>query len=134
MLLFAFTSSAQITLQVNISPIKTYKGNLLISVFNSAEGYPGDEKKAIYKYKIESLNSSKISHKIEGLKPGTYAISILHDENGDMICNTNALGIPTEAIGNSNNPKLLFGPPKFKDAQFQYNGKNMILDINLKYF
>jgi hypothetical protein len=43
--------------------------------------------------------------------PGYYAVALFHDENDDHHLNTNALGIPTEGYGFSNNPTLYFGPP-----------------------
>lgn len=132
--LFVCKIWAQAPINLSISNIKNTNGSILISVFNSAEGFPGDEKKAIAKYKIEKISASTASFKIIGLKPGKYAISLLHDENNDLVCNTNILGIPNEGIGCSNNPKSVMGPPKYKDAEIVYTGETMSLSIKMKYF
>lgn len=48
--------------------------------------------------------------------PGTYAVQVFQDLNGNGTLDRNILGIPTEPIGFSNDPKLSFGPPDFDAA------------------
>lgn len=131
--LFVLKTWAQSPINLTISNIKNTNGSILISVFNSADGFPSDDKKAIAKYKIEKISGVTAKFKITGLKPGKYAVSILHDENNDQICNTNILGIPNEGIGCSNNPKSVMGPPKYKDSEFEYTGESITLHIKMKY-
>lgn len=57
-----------------------------------------------------------------GLKPGRYAISAYHDEDGDEELDTNFLGIPSEDYCASRNARASFGPPAFADAAFRYAG------------
>lgn len=47
---------------------------------------------------------------------GTYAVSVIYDEDGNGELNTGLLGIPTEPVGFSNNAAGLFGPPDFAEA------------------
>ncbi len=53
--------------------------------------------------------------KFEGLPTGTYALALIHDENGNGKLDT-MMGIPREGFGFSNNPAIRFGPPSFKSA------------------
>ncbi len=131
--LFVLKTWAQSPINLSISNIKNTNGSILISVFSSADGFPGDDKKAIAKFKIEKITGSTATFKITGLKPGKYAVSLLHDENNDLVCNTNILGIPNEGIGCSNNPKSVMGPPKYKDSEFVYTGESITLNIKMKY-
>lgn len=48
--------------------------------------------------------------------PGTYALTIFHDQNGNNRLDT-MLGIPREGFGFSRNPKIRFGAPKFDDVR-----------------
>lgn len=48
---------------------------------------------------------------------GSYALSIIHDENGNGKLDTFAK-IPREGFGFSGNPPIRFGPPKFDEARF----------------
>jgi uncharacterized protein (DUF2141 family) len=52
-----------------------------------------------------------------GLEPGTYAVRMFHDENGDGQMATNLFGLPTEGFGFSNGARAGFGPPSFADMQ-----------------
>lgn len=55
--------------------------------------------------------------RFDGLPSGSYAIALIHDENGNNKLDT-VLGIPREGFGFSRNPAVRFGPPSFKAAQF----------------
>ena len=54
--------------------------------------------------------------RFEGLAPGTYAIAVIHDANGNGKLDT-MMGIPREGFGFSRNPAIGFGPPRFSAAQ-----------------
>ncbi len=62
---------------------------------------------------------------------GTYAVSLIHDENGNGKLDT-ALGMPREGFGFSRNPAISFGPPKFKSASFAVNGASA-QTVKMKY-
>jgi len=69
----------------------------------------------------------------EDIPPGTYAITVIHDENTDGKLDTNWLGIPKEGYGFSNDVKALLGAPPFSAASFQYDGGTLELTISLHY-
>ena len=66
--------------------------------------------------------------------PGYYAVALFHDENGDHHLNTNALGIPTEGYGFSNNPTLYFGPPDLGKVRFSLHSGDNPVAIQMKYY
>ena len=53
--------------------------------------------------------------RFSGLAPGTYAVTLFHDENENRKLDT-VLGIPREGFGFSRNPAIRFGAPRFADA------------------
>jgi uncharacterized protein (DUF2141 family) len=57
-----------------------------------------------------------------GLAPGSYAVQMFHDENGDGIMSTNMFGIPTEGFAFSNAAKASFGPPSFDAMKVDVKG------------
>lgn len=65
--------------------------------------------------------------------PGDYALSILHDENGNGRLDT-MMGIPKEGVGFSENPVLRFSAPKFAAARFTIGERDMVKDVKLRYF
>lgn len=54
---------------------------------------------------------------ISGLTAGTYALSLLHDENGNGRLDT-VVKVPREGFGFSRNPAIRFGPPRFDEVRF----------------
>jgi uncharacterized protein (DUF2141 family) len=53
-----------------------------------------------------------------GVRPGAYALSIFHDENGNTKFDT-FLKVPKEGFGFSRNPVVRFGAPKFSEVRFE---------------
>jgi uncharacterized protein (DUF2141 family) len=51
---------------------------------------------------------------LTNLDPGQYAIILFHDENGNGKLDRNALGVPTEPYGFSNNVRGFLGPQPSK--------------------
>lgn len=67
--------------------------------------------------------------------PGAYAIAIYHDEDSSGTINRGGLfGIPTEAVGFSNNPTILFGPPSLRSTLVKIDRPNESITINVKKF
>jgi len=64
---------------------------------------------------------------------GTYAISVLHDQNDYGKMDKNIMGIPKEGYGASNNPRKRMGPPGFDEAKFSVNQPQQTIEIKLMY-
>ena len=64
------------------------------------------------------------------VKPGEYAILVLHDENGNNRMDYRENGMPLAAFGASNNV-MDFGPPQYEDAKFIVAEDD--LDINIRF-
>ena len=67
------------------------------------------------------------------LPSGAYAVALFHDENRNGKLDTR-FGIPTEGVGFSRNPRLLFGPPHFSEASIAVSGADRSDAIRLRYF
>ncbi|MCE3519738.1 DUF2141 domain-containing protein, partial [Escherichia coli] len=67
-----------------------------------------------------------------GLPRGSYAIAVIHDENGNAKLDTFA-GIPREGFGFSRNPPIRFGPPHFAAARFTIAGDADRQQIRMRY-
>ncbi len=69
---------------------------------------------------------------VPNVPPGRYAAVGYHDENANHDLDVNALGMPKELYGFTNNPPMLMGPPLFKDSAFTVAGKDVTVTIRLK--
>jgi uncharacterized protein (DUF2141 family) len=74
----------------------------------------------------------RITLTLTHIPPGRYAAVGYHDENANRDLDVNALGIPKERYGFSNDPPMLMGPPLFKDSAFDVAEKDVQVKIRLK--
>lgn len=103
-----------------------------IALFDRAEGFPEDHSAAT-PYTLDLKEGVEIT--LKDLTAGEYAIAVYHDENSDFELNTGALGIPKEGFGFSNNPRILFGAPKYKKVKFRLKeNESKKMEIKLKHF
>ena len=121
-------------IEIRFEGFRSEKGFLAISIFSEEQkaGFPGDQSKAFRKY-YRNLLEQDAGVIRDDLPEGTYAISALHDENGDTKLETNFLGIPQEGFGFSMNPRILMGSPAFERAKFHTEDTQKI-EIRIKYF
>lgn len=117
-------------LAIEVAGFRNEKGILKLSLFNSAEGFPGQYEKAFKTMAVE-IKGATVTAQFTDIPAGEYAVSIIHDENDNHLLDTGIFGIPAEGVGASNNPKG--GPPKYQDAKFVFDGKNILLKIKLVY-
>ena len=76
--------------------------------------------------------SQKLEFKFANVPQGRYAIALLHDENANGKIDK-ALMIPREGFGFSRDAPVRMGPPSFKDAAFEVDGKGVNQSIRMRY-
>jgi uncharacterized protein (DUF2141 family) len=106
---------------VEIGALRNAKGVVRCNLFASPDGFPKQPEKALMSAKAPSIANGRAVCTFENVKPGTYAVGYLHDENSNGKMDTNFLGIPTEGYGASNNARGSMGPPKWQDAKFTHD-------------
>ena len=92
-------------LTVTITDIHEAKGFLMVSLVNSDAAWNNQDKPVAVR-KIAAVQG-EVKLQFKDVAPGTYAVQVMHDENGNDKLDTNFLGIPTEGYGFSNNPNLM---------------------------
>ncbi len=118
------------TLTIAITNLENTDGMLLVALFNKEEGFPEDENSAIRKSRISAGGNTVVTYK--NLPYGTYAVTVLHDENNNGKMDTKLLVMPAEGVGTSNNPKLT-GPPSFSKSKFELNTEQKSITIKMMY-
>ncbi len=101
------------------------KGNLLVYIYNKAEGFPKRKDLAYKTLIIKAKHTQQIT--IPDLPYNTYAIIIIHDKNGNQKMDKNWVGMPGEPYAISGNPPFRMGPPKFKDVSFNFSLNSKVL-------
>lgn len=121
------------SLTVAVSGMRNQKGQVCLSLFSEDQGFPSSNERAL-DYRCVKAEKTPLAVKFSNLSPGSYAVAVFHDENEDGILNRGFLGIPKEGFGFSRNPKILTGPPSFKDAAILVTEPNTEIQIQLEYF
>jgi uncharacterized protein (DUF2141 family) len=65
--------------------------------------------------------------------PGTYAVALYHDEDGDKRLTRSFIGLPTEGYGFSRDAPTAFGLPNFEDVAFSAAPGETRLEIKMRY-
>ena len=104
-LLSAASLTAAATLEVEITDIRSSEGQLMVAVHASAEGWDG--KAAPVAAQLHAPSGERALLSFEGLAPGSYAVQVMHDQNGNGTLDSNFMGMPVEGYGFSNNPEVM---------------------------
>ena len=102
------------TLIVEVVGLRSGKGDIHYAVYDSPEHFP--KRKGRVSYGNVPAKVGGVEIPVKGLKRGTYAIAVFHDENRNDEFDQGFLGIPLEDYGFGNNASGFLGPPSFKDA------------------
>ncbi|MBL7848420.1 MAG: DUF2141 domain-containing protein [Cyclobacteriaceae bacterium] len=119
---------AQSKVEVVVDGIRDTVGTIHVALFKE----PGTFLKKPLAGKSVKAKKGAAIVVFEGVNPGTYAISIIHDANRNGKLDANLFGIPKEGFGFSNNAMGKFGPPSFEKASIKIPATST-LRITLKY-
>jgi uncharacterized protein (DUF2141 family) len=119
-------------IHVEIAGLRNDKGQVLCALFLSPADFPMRTSKAVA-HRTTVISNRHAVCEFLGVTRGTYAVSVIHDENSNGKLDTNFLGIPREGIGASNDAKGHFAPPKFDAAAFRYPGGRLDVKIMIDY-
>ena len=103
----------------------------MVCMTANPKAFPDCRKDAgAHKQLVAAANAKNI--RFAGVAPGTYAISLVHDENSNGKLDVSIM-IPKEGFGFSRNPTVTFGPPKFQSASFTLGNVDASQSVKMKY-
>jgi uncharacterized protein (DUF2141 family) len=102
---------------VAVAGIKENEGEVNCSLYSKEKGFP--MKKPVFAEQRVPVKSSSEKCVFTNVPAGVYAVAVYHDEDGDGKVDTNMMGIPSEPVGVSNNPKPAMRAPTFDEAKFE---------------
>ncbi len=119
-------------IEIEVVGLRNDKGQVGCSLFASPDGFPRDGDKVV-RHVWAPIHARKALCRFDGMPNGRYAAVVFHDENSNGEFDENAVGMPLEGYGFSNNAAALFSPPDFKSASFDYSGRNLYQVVNIRY-
>ncbi len=102
--------------EVHFERLRNQRGSLHLCVTRNPRFFPdcGKDPQAIKR----SMSAAAQAIRLAGISPGSYALSVMHDENRNGRLDT-LIGIPREGFGFSRNPAVRFGPPRFDQVRME---------------
>jgi uncharacterized protein (DUF2141 family) len=128
----ARATSGELTLDVRVIGLRSERGQVLVALFASERGFPGDGAQAARTTR-EPISGGRAEARFSGLAAGTYAVAVLHDENANRALDTGFLGIPSEGLGASNDAQGRFSAADWSEASFSLDADRTI-EIDVRYF
>ncbi len=115
------------TVRVEVTNLATSAGVVQCVLFASADGFPSDLSRASAVVRVRPAAEDRAVCEFRDVLPGTYAVSMSHDENSNGHLDTNFLGIPTERWGISTDPEPFMRAPTFDESRFSVGNDPVVV-------
>ena len=116
---------------LTVTGLRSAKGQILICLTREADRFPDGTGSTGARTAIVPATRPQAS--FAGLPEGRYAISVLHDENGNGRADMTLGFIPREGFGFSRDAPVRMGPPRFDRAAFEIDGGEVSQSIRMRY-
>jgi uncharacterized protein (DUF2141 family) len=122
----ACASAADIT--VRIDHVTNNDGQIMVALYDNTADYM---KRPVRKAAVAAATGG-VTVVFKDLAPGNYGLTVFHDANANGRLDTNAMGIPVESIGFSNDAQGVMGPPAFDAVKFAVPDAGAAITANLR--
>ncbi len=122
------------TIELEITGFINTDGVVALAVFNNNDSFENEN--GAYIDSSLTITNSSMTIILNNINPGTYAISIFHDEDeNENITFGGFLNlIPQEGFGFSNNPIISMSQPSYNECKFNIEeGQLLLVPITLNY-
>ena len=119
-------------LDVTVTGVRSGDGNVTITLYGDDPDDFLAKGTKIMRHRVPAVAGETVDC-LAMPGPGTYAIAIYHDEDGDRDFDRNLIGLPTEGYGVSNNPDLGFLLPEFDEVKFDVEEGENAMSIRMNY-
>ncbi|MEE4153177.1 MAG: DUF2141 domain-containing protein [Erythrobacter sp.] len=133
----AASANSSAAVIITVSNLRSAKGVVIAcmttkeTIFPKCREDPSAHRTVV---KANGGSAKGLTIRFDDVKPGDYAIALLHDENNDGKANRAMGMMPREGFGFSRDAKVRMGPPKFRDAVFTHGAADQALTISMRYF
>jgi uncharacterized protein (DUF2141 family) len=124
----SFARATEVTIKVE--GVKDNVGKVAALLFSDAAGFPNETAKAVRKIQVDAKPGTT-EIKLTGLKPGRYAVCVIHDTNQNALLDRNFFGIPKEGVAISNGIRR--EKPTFEKAAIEIKEGDTVV-LPLKYW
>lgn len=126
--IFFSLSASAAPVKINFAQTMGKTGKIFFAVFDKSSQFPKGT--PFTTGQVAVTGQREISTTID-LPAGEYAVSTFLDENNNGRLDQNAIGIPRERFGFSNNPRILTGAPSYRDCAIRVLDQENDFEIRL---
>ncbi len=121
------------TVTVKVDGLKGSEGVALVVLYDSAESWLKIPKAA--QTVSAKITGSTLSVELKGVKPGTYAVSVIHDENKNNELDMRWLPYPKpkEGSGASGDAETSKLAPKWESSKFEVPAEGKTINVSIRY-
>jgi len=119
---FAGGQASATTLDVRLEGVRSGQGRVTLCLWDAPETFPDCRKSRPLRSVTRAASPGSLTVRFADLAPGTYAVSVLHDENGNGAMDTGWLGIPREGGAASRITRVIYRAPRYSEASFRLDG------------
>lgn len=118
---------------ITVTGLRSAKGQVLVCMTRDARHFPDCRGDAGAYSRVVPAAAGTVHVAFKAVRPGSYAIALLHDENANGKADR-ALGVvPKEGFGFSRDAPVRMAPPKFDDAVFAVGPAPSEQTIRMRY-
>jgi uncharacterized protein (DUF2141 family) len=118
-------------LSVEVWDVRSARGEVAVTVYpNDPQRFLAPKGKLL---RVRRKAATPVTAACFWLPVGSYAAAVYHDENGNRDFDRNALGLPTEGFGVSNDAPARYSLPSLDKARFQLPPGGGGLRIRMRY-
>lgn len=117
------------TVTVAITGLHSARGQVIACLWRDKAGFPGCEKSRTAIRRAVPVTGTSLRLTLPLPATGRYAVTVVHDEDGDGRMKHNFIGMPAEGVGISNNPG---GMPGY-DKSLVPMAPNETVNIRMRY-
>jgi uncharacterized protein (DUF2141 family) len=127
--LAAASQAGAAELTLTVTDLRSEQGRVLVALVDSEAAWNEDAPPLARQ--AGKLQGAQAQFRFADLKPGHYAIRVMHDENENGELDTNFMGMPIEGYGFSNNPEGL-RRAYFDEATFEFGAQDQSIQVRLR--
>ncbi|MBY0366055.1 MAG: DUF2141 domain-containing protein [Roseateles sp.] len=110
------SAAADLTLQVQgLDPSRLQGATLMVAVYTDPASWL-KQPQVGRRFSLDAAADGQVTVVLKDLPEGPLALSVFQDANGNGRLDMNAMGMPVEPFGFSNDAVGNFGPPRFEQA------------------
>jgi uncharacterized protein (DUF2141 family) len=118
---------ASSVVQLTVHHVQPGRGQLLVGLCREAEFLTSGCTVTV----VQPVSANPQPVRLVGAPAGTYAVQVVYDRNRNLRMDTGPYGAPSEPVGFSRDAVGHRGPPAFRDASFQFDGRSLALAVRV---